>query len=425
MHQTGFSKTNKHFLQSVYDAALKPTLPAHALKDFVAPEVTGRTYLFAAGKAATQMASAVLPKLKSDVYGLVVTRKGYAQADFAPEGLEIIEASHPVPDSVGLTAAKRAVLDVHKLKEDDMLLALISGGASALLPLPAKGITLAEKQAVTKQLLRCGAPISEMNIVRKHLSAIKGGRLAATAYPARTQMIAISDVPGDDLGTIGSGPTIGDPSTLADARAIIAQYDLEVTPSISAALLDNRNETPKPDDPRLLRNTASLCATPTDLVHAAARAVEQHGYEAAILGDDLEGDAAALGSDHAKRAIALKAKNKKIALISGGEATVKVTNTKGRGGRNTAFLLACAIALNKEAGITGFAADTDGIDGSEDHAGAFLWPDILSAMGGSAKAQELLANNNSYDAFCAADALMMTGPSGTNVNDLRVLLIDP
>lgn len=425
MHQSGFSATDKHFLQSIYDAALKPTLPRNALQGFVAPEVAGKTYLFAAGKAATQMAAAVLPKLTGDVSGLVVTRKGYAESGFNPEELEIIEASHPVPDKLGLLAAKQAVAEISQLKESDLLLALISGGASALLPLPTDGVTLEEKQAVTKQLLRCGAPISEMNIVRKHLSAIKGGRLAAAAYPAQTQMIGISDVPGDDLETIGSGPTIGDPSTLADARAIIARYALNVAPSIGQALTDNSNETPKPDDPRLSRNTASLCARPADLVAAAARAVEYHGYEAVILGDDLEGDAVVLGRDHAERAIALKSKNQKIALISGGEATVKVTNAQGRGGRNTTFLLACAIALDGEPGITGFAADTDGIDGSEDHAGAFLWPGILSAMGGVPKAEELLANNNSYDAFSLANALMITGPSGTNVNDLRLLLVDP
>lgn len=423
MHQNRIPAPDKLFLTSIYAAALKPTLPAQALKEFEPPSVAGTIYLFAAGKAATQMAAAIYPKLSSLRGGIVVTRSGYAQPDFHPDNLDIIEASHPVPDTVGLAAAERAMREIGELGEDDLLLALISGGASSLLPLPVGGVSLTEKQAVTRQLLHCGAPISEMNIVRKHLSAIKGGRLAAAAYPARTQMIGISDVPGDDLGTIGSGPTVADRSTLSEAQEIVARYELQLPVSVVFALANRANETPKPEDVKLSRSEASLCATPEQLVMAAAQYLQSKGYEPQVLGDDLEGDAILMGQDHAALAIQAKSKGRKIAIISGGEATVRVTNPKGRGGRNTAFLLSCAIALNGESGITGFAADTDGIDGSEDHAGAFLWPELLPMIGGSAAATDFLASDCSYTAFQRADALMITGPSGTNVNDLRVLLV--
>ena len=423
MHQTKNPAAYKRFLQSIYEQALQPALPKNALADFQPPKVEGRTFLLAAGKAATQMAAAVVPKLGDGLEGLVITRTGYCQPGFGHPGLEIVEASHPVPDSEGLAAAQKAVDAAQGLSGQDLLLALVSGGASALLPMPAPGISLEEKQQVTRQLLRSGAPISKINIVRKHLSGIKGGRLAAAAYPASTVMIAISDVPGDDLGTIGSGPTVADASTLADARAIIEEYGIEIPATISTALNNPDNETPKEDDLRLSRVTSSICAAPADLVKAAAAAVRALGYEPRILGDDLEGEARDLGRHHASLALQLRTEGKKVALISGGETSVTMTNPNGRGGRNTAFLLSCALALEGANGIIGFAADTDGIDGSEDHAGAFLWPGVLSAMGGPEKALQFLDSDESYCAFQAADGLMMTGPSGTNVNDLRVLLI--
>lgn len=424
MHQTTNSASDKQILQSIYEAALKPALPAFALRDFALPPVSGRIWLFAAGKAATGMAAAVLPKLPDPVSGLVVTRQGYASPGFSPPGLEIIEAAHPVPDAVGMAAAAHAVGEAARLAEGDLLLALISGGASSLLPLPVEGVTLDEKQQLTRKLLHCGAPISEINIVRKHLSAIKGGRLAAAAWPAQTMTIAISDVPGDDPATIGSGPTAGDTSTLADARALVAKYGLELSDAVAKALQDEQNETPGPDDEQLSRASYALCARPADLVQAAADAVREQGYEPHVLGDDLEGEAAELGRDHAQLALRLKQKGRRTAIISGGEATVTVSNPNGRGGRNTAFLLACLLELNGEEGISGFAADTDGIDGSEDNAGAFLWPDMLDQLDGRTRALADLETDNSYCAFERADALMMTGPSGTNVNDLRVLLIE-
>ncbi|MEL6875929.1 MAG: glycerate kinase [Pseudomonadota bacterium] len=424
MHQTTNSAPDKQFLQSIYDVALQPALPEFALRDFAMSPVSGRVWLFAAGKAATGMAAAVLPKLPEPVSGLVVTRQGYATPGFSPSNLEIIEAAHPVPDAVGLKAAERAVREATKLEEGDLMLALISGGASSLLPLPVEGVTLDEKQQLTRQLLHCGAPIFEINIVRKHLSAIKGGRLAAAAWPAQTMTIAISDVPGDDPATIGSGPTVGDESTLADARAVVAQYGLELPDAVAIALQDQHNETPDPDDQRLSRASYSFCARPADLVQAAADAVRERGYEPHVLGDDLEGEAAELGKDHAQLALRLKEKGRRTAIISGGEATVTVSNPDGRGGRNTAFLLSCALEVDGAEGIAGFAADTDGIDGSEDNAGAFLWPGLLDQLDGKTRAQAFLEGDDSYAAFAEADALMMTGPSGTNVNDLRVLLIE-
>ncbi len=388
------------------------------------PEVPGRTYLLSVGKAATQMAAAIHARLPEDAEGLIVTRQGYAQPGFAPDNLRIVEASHPVPDATGLQAAQTVLAAVEALGKDDLLLVFMSGGASALLPAPADGISLAEKQAITRSLLHCGAPISEMNIVRKHLSAIKGGRLAARAWPAATHMIAISDIPGDDIALIGSGPTVADSSTCAESLAIIEKYEISLPPAIRTLLKTGTLETPKFDNPKMQRTNARLCARPADMCAAAADAAQILGYEPLLLGDALEGDALALGQAHALQARKLKAEGRKVALISGGEATVTIRNRDGRGGRCTAYLLACALALEGEAGISGFAADSDGIDGSEDNAGAFLWPGILDLMAGAKQARHLLACDNSYLAFKDADALLMTGPSGTNVNDLRVLLVE-
>jgi len=394
------------------------------MRDLTWPAVRGLTYLLSVGKAATQMAAAISHRLPDDEKGLIVTRQGYVQPGFALAQLAIVEASHPVPDAAGAQAAQTALAAADALAEDDLLLVLMSGGASALLPAPAGGISLAEKQAVTRALLHSGAPISEMNIVRKHLSAIKGGHLAARAWPAMTHMIGISDIPGDDMAMIGSGPTVADISTCADTLAIVARYQIALPEAIRTQLEKGTLETPKPDDPRLQRSTAALCARPADMCAAAAEAAEAQGYDIMMLGDALEGDALALGRDHARHALALKEEGRKVALISGGEATVTVRNRDGRGGRCSAYLLACALALEGETDICGFAADSDGIDGSEDNAGAFLWPGILDAMGGAVQARKMLDSDNSYLAFETADGLLLTGPSGTNVNDLRVLLIN-
>ncbi|CAO1651074.1 glycerate kinase [Parasphingorhabdus sp. NYA22] len=423
MHQTTNPDSIKAFLKDLYLQALQPALPDTAMRAVQWPEVSGRTYLLSIGKAATQMAAAVLNRLPENADGLIVTRQGYVQPGFAPDNFQIVEASHPVPDSVGAEAAQTALQAADALGEEDLLLVLMSGGASALLPAPAEGISLAEKQAVTRSLLHSGAPISEMNMVRKHLSAIKGGRLAARAWPAATHMIAISDIPGDDIAMIGSGPTVADSSTCADTLAIAAKYDITLPPAIKSQLSSGALETPKADDPKMQRSTAELCARPADMCAAAVDAVRAMGYEPLMLGDALEGDALELGRDHAAQALAIKASGRKAALISGGEATVTLRNRDGRGGRCTAYLLACALALKGEPDICGFAADSDGIDGSEDNAGAFLWPGILDLMDGADQAGQLLEQDNSYLAFERAGALLMTGPSGTNVNDLRVILV--
>ncbi|MEO9633222.1 MAG: DUF4147 domain-containing protein [Parasphingorhabdus sp.] len=423
MHKTSNPDSTKAFLKDLYERALAPALPVNAMGDVMWPIVSGRTYILAVGKAASQMAAAIENRWPEEATGLIVTRQGYAQPGFTPHNMQIVEASHPVPDAAGAQAAQAALAAVDALGQDDLLLVLMSGGASALLPAPAAGISLPEKQAVTRALLHCGAPIGEMNIVRKHLSAIKGGHLAARAWPATTQLIAISDIPGDDIAMIGSGPTVADSSTCGDALAIVEKYGISLPPAIRAMLESDLLETPKPGDSKMQRSKGKICARPADMCAAAVAVVEDHGYEAIMLGDALEGDALQLGYAHAQQALAFKEQGRKVALISGGEATVTVRNRDGRGGRCTAYLLACALALEGEPDICGFAADSDGIDGSEDNAGAFLWPGILENMGGAEQARQFLDRDDSYRAFERADALLMTGPSGTNVNDLRVLLV--
>lgn len=423
MHKTANSDSIKVILKDLYERALAPALPKNAMRALQWPQIGGRTYILSVGKAATHMFMAIQDQLPENAAGMIVTRRGYVGSECVPANIEIIEASHPVPDAAGADAAQMALSVAKMLGEDDLLLLLMSGGASALLPAPVEGLTLTEKQKVTRDLLHSGAPIRDINIVRKHLSAIKGGRLAAAAWPATTHMIAISDIPGDDIGMIGSGPTVADNSTCTDALSIAERYKLSLPLAIKAKLTNGYLETPKSDDPRMDRTTAEIVARPGDMCRAAGAAVRKLGYEVIMLGDALEGNALDLGKEHARKALALKAKGGRVALISGGEATVTVSNPEGRGGRCTAYLLACALTLAGEPDICGFAADSDGIDGSEDNAGAFLWPDIVEAMGGVAHARKMLDDDNSYLAFQKANGLLMTGPSGTNVNDLRVLLV--
>lgn len=404
--------------------ALAPALPKIAMEGARWPKVKGQTYLLSVGKAATQMAAAIENQLPDDIEGLIVTRQGYSQPGFDPNNISIVEASHPVPDNAGALAAQNLLSAAEKLGEHDLLLVLMSGGASSLLPAPTKNISLMEKQSITKSLLHCGAPISEMNIVRKHLSAVKGGQLAVKAWPARTHMIAISDIPGDDVSMIGSGPTIADSSTCKDALQIVDQYGIAIPKLILDQWQQGILETPKQDDPRMDRSTYEICACAADICEAAAKIAKTNGYEPVLLGDDLEGDAVQLGKEHARLALELKSNGRKAAIISGGEATVTVQNQDGRGGRCTSYLLACSLALKNTRGICGFAADTDGIDGTEDNAGAFFWPGVIDMMGGGQHGQDFLEADNSYVAFDRANALLKTGPSGTNVNDLRVILVD-
>jgi glycerate 2-kinase len=360
------------------------------------------------------------------ISGLVVTRYGHG---VPCRQIEVVEASHPVPDAAGQEAASRILASVQGLTADDLVLCLISGGGSALLALPASGITLEDKQAVAKALLRSGASIHQMNCVRKHLSAIKGGRLAAAAFPARVVTLAISDVPGDDVSVIASGPTVPDPNTFREALAILKRYGIDGPEPVIRHLMAGVDETPKPGDPRLGRSTTVLIATPQDSLEAAARIARTVGYSPVILGNALEGEARDMAMVHAGIARQIAGYGQPAAapcvLLSGGETTVTVRG-KGRGGRNAEFLLALAVALDSHPGICGLAADTDGIDGSEDNAGAWIGPDTLArAAAAGLDAKALLAGNDAYRFFAGLDDLIVTGPTLTNVNDFRAILIDP
>ncbi len=345
------------------------------------------------------------------------------------ERIEVIEAAHPVPDAAGREAAGRILTLASGLGPDDMLLCLISGGGSALLALPAEGLALEDKQAISKELLRSGADISEMNCLRKHLSAIKGGRLAAAAHPARVVSLLISDVPGDDPATIASGPTVPDPTSLADARAVLAKYGITPPPAIASHLEKPESESPKPGDPRLATSTIEMISAPQASLEAAAEAARAAGITPLILGDAIEGEAREVAKVMTGMALQAVRHGQPAAppcvLLSGGETTVTLRG-KGRGGRNAEFLLALAVALDGQPGIYAFAGDTDGIDGTEDNAGALLFPDSIAraeAKGVGAKAR--LADNDGYGFFAALDDLVVTGPTLTNVNDFRAILVLP
>ncbi len=416
----------KVFLRSLFDAALRAADPAQALAQHLPDPPKGRTLVIGAGKAAASMAKAVETVWEGPLEGLVVTRYGHA---VPCERIEVVEAAHPVPDAAGRQAAERILELAKGLGEDDLLLCLISGGGSALLSLPAPGLTLENKQAVNKALLRSGATIGEMNCVRKHLSAIKGGRLAAAAYPARVVSLLISDVPGDDPATIASGPTVPDPTTFAEARAVIEKYGIEPPAAVAAHLAEAKEETPKPGDPRLVRSEVRMVAAPQASLEAAAQAAKAAGVVPLILGDAIEGEAREVAKVMAAMAASARRHGQPAhppcVLLSGGETTVTLKGT-GRGGRNAEFLLALGVALEGAEGIHAIACDTDGIDGSEDNAGALLSPDSLAraeALGVSGK--ERLADNDGYGFFEALGDLVVTGPTLTNVNDFRALFILP
>jgi hydroxypyruvate reductase len=368
------------------------------------------------------MARAVERNWPGPLEGLVVTRYGHG---VPTEHIEVIQAAHPVPDAAGAAAAGRILSMAERLDADDLLLVLISGGGSSLLSLPSPGLSLADKQAVNQALLRSGAPIGQMNVVRKHLSAIKGGWLAAAAAPAQVVSLLISDVPGDDPAIIASGPTVADPSTFGQARDILAQYDITPPAAVAAHLAAAELETPKPGDPRLARCRTELIATPAQSIAAAAKLAVASGYEVELLGDDLEGEACQLGARHGQLALARHAAGRRLALLSGGETTVTVRGT-GRGGRNAEYLAGLALALGGHPGIQAMAGDTDGIDGTEDNAGAFIAPDTLArAAAAGLDPGTLLANNDAYQLFSALGDLLIRGPTLTNVNDFRAILIDP
>ncbi|UXS99326.1 glycerate kinase type-2 family protein [Agrobacterium tumefaciens] len=413
----------KDALNRIFMAAVASADPAKVLQHHLPSPPKGRCVVVGAGKASAAMAAA-LDKAWADVNlsGIVVTRYGHA----VPAGrIEIIEASHPVPDDMSAEAARRILASVERLTADDMVIALISGGGSALMVAPAEGMTLADKMAVNRALLASGATISEMNAVRKHLSRIKGGRLALAAKPARVVSLLISDVPGDDPSEIASGPTVADPSDINNVREIVSRYALDLPENVRK-VLEKGEETPKAGD---IEEDIRLIATPSLALQAAADEAVKLGLTPLILGDSLEGESKDVGAVMA--GIALSASRKGLpvkgpaVLLSGGETTVTIgKGLAGKGGRNTEFLLSLALTLKGADGIWAIAGDSDGIDGVEDAAGALVTPDTLARMrNAGADPRQSLVGHDSYTAFKAVGDLVVTGPTLTNVNDIRAILI--
>ena len=412
-------------LQEMFAAAVDAAQPRHCLPPHLPPPPIGRTLVIGAGKASAEMARVVEQHWPGPLSGLVVTRYGYK---VPCERIEIIEAAHPVPDDAGLLAAQRILALVHGLTENDLVICLISGGGSALLPLPGEGLALADKQALNRDLLKSGATISEMNCVRRHLSAIKGGRLAAACYPARLVTLAISDVPGDDPINIASGPTCADPTTCADALAILQRYAIEVQPPVRALLESGRGESIKPGDPRLANSETRMIATPQMALEAAAAVARAAGVAAHILGDSIEGEAREVGIVMAgiARQVARFGQpfSAPCVLLSGGETTVTIRGN-GRGGRNVEFLLSLGVSLDGHPGIHAIACDTDGVDGQQEIAGACLAPDTLErAWGQGIRPRESLANNDGHGFFQALGDSVICGPTLTNVNDFRAIYVE-
>jgi glycerate 2-kinase len=420
------------FLEKLFRAAVAAAHPAACLPPLLPQPPAGRLILLAAGKAAGAMAETAeafyLDRLKlaaDRIAGAAVARHGYGRPTRV---VQMIEAGHPIPDAAGLEAAERALQLAESATADDLVLVLMSGGASANWIAPAAGLSFADKQAVTRALLRSGANIGEINTVRKHLSRIKGGRLARHAFPARLITIAISDVPGDDPSAIGSGPTVPDPTTLADARAIVAKYRLDLPAAVTRALNDPNNESPKPGDAVFAATKFALAARPADALRAAETAVRAAGYDCVMLGDQLEGEAREVAAAHARLARELRTKGKRAMILSGGELTVTI-HGNGRGGPNQEYALALAIGLAGMPAVAALAADTDGTDGGagdpSDPAGALADGETVArakALGLDPAA--FLADNNSTGFFAALKDLLLTGPTYTNVNDFRAILVD-
>ena len=410
-------------LRDLFASAIDAAHPRQVLADYLPADRSGRVIVIGAGKAAAAMAEVVDREWQGEISGLVVTRYEHGANC---QKIEVVEAAHPVPDDAGERVARRVLELVSNLNEADRVIFLLSGGGSSLLALPAEGISLADKQAINKALLKSGASIGEMNCVRKHLSAVKGGRLAKACWPASVYTYAISDVPGDEATVIASGPTVADPTTSVQALAILARYSIEIPANVRAWLQDPRSETVKPGDPCLSRSHFQLIATPQQALDAAAEKVREAGLNVLILGD-LEGESREVAKVHAgiARQVLLHGQPLKApcVILSGGETTVTVRGN-GRGGRNAEFLLSLTDSLKGLPGVYALAGDTDGIDGSEDNAGAIMTPDSYAratALGLSSSDE--LDNNNGYGYFAALDALIVTGPTRTNVNDFRAILI--
>ncbi|WP_027859654.1 glycerate kinase type-2 family protein [Marinobacterium jannaschii] len=411
------------FLTDLFDTAVNVAHPRQALAPHLPADKSGRAVVIGAGKAAASMAQALEQTWQGEISGLVVTRYGH-NADC--EKIEVVEAAHPVPDDAGLAVANRVMAMVENLTADDTVIFLLSGGGSALLSLPAPGISLQDKQQLNKALLRSGASISEMNCVRKHLSAIKGGRLAKACYPATLYTYAISDVPGDEATVIASGPSVADPTTSAEALAILQRYEIDTPAHIQAWLNDPASETVKAGDPCLQNSHFALIATPQHALQATLDKCEADGIPALVLGD-LEGESREVAKVHAGITQQIIKHGQPIqppcVIISGGETTVTVKGN-GRGGRNAEFLLSLTESLKGQAGVWAIAADTDGIDGSEDNAGAIMTPDSYNdALAQGISATDMLDNNDGYGYFEALEQLLFTGPTRTNVNDFRAILI--
>ena len=420
----GTAMTPRDLLRTMFDAAIEAAQPAHCLAGCLPESPKGRLIVIGAGKASAAMARAFEDVWPGPLTGVVVTRYGYA---VPCQRIEILEAAHPVPDEAGLRASRRILDTVSGLTADDTVVCLISGGGSALLSLPLEGISLADKQAVNRELLKSGATIGEMNVIRRHLSAIKGGRLAASCHPAKVVTLLISDVPGDNPMDIASGPTVADPTTCADALALVRRYGMMLPVSAMEVLSSGRGESVKPGDPRLARAETHLITTPQMALEAAAQAAHEAGITPYILGDAIEGEARDVGKVMAGLVRQIAARQQPFAapcvLLSGGETTVTLRGN-GRGGRNVEFLLSLGVSLDGLPNVHALAGDTDGVDGVEEIAGAYLAPDSLArAWERGIRPKDALANNDGHGFFSALGDSVITGPTLTNVNDFRAILI--
>lgn len=411
--------------KAMFNAAVSAADPARVMRDFLPEKPKGRTIIIGAGKASAQMAAAFEAVWDGPLEGVVVTRYGYGTPC---QHIEVLEAAHPLPDQAGFVATQRLFAAVDGLTADDLVVALISGGGSALLPSPPPGMSLDDEIAINEALLACGAPIAAMNTLRKHLSDIKGGRLALAAYPAKVVTLVVSDIPGDNPAFVASGPTVADRASRREALDIVDAYRLQLPEAAMRHLQSAQADAPSPDDPRLANHEVHVIASAARSLEAAAHEAGQHGIKAVILSDAIEGEARDVGSVHAAiaREIAVHDRPfaKPVVLLSGGETTVTLRDKSGVGGRNTEFLLALALAIEGVEGIYAFAADSDGIDGKGDNAGAFAdWRSATQMRQAGIDPRAALARNDAATAFAAINSLFSPGPTGTNVNDIRAVLV--